>query len=474
MKHTKPFQANLSEIQRTNWLSLREDTCQFLREELPSFLNNNFRNRYLRLGEFVLSLRSGEYIEKASYSNEVTDYVYVSVNNFSAEIINFDDIVFLDPAVGERYQSIALENGDLIITRSGTVGCVHIFQAPDKEHYIPSHHLAIVKLPEKNSHLQFLKYYLQTNFAKDFFWAHATGKSQKEITNWSIRRMPVPKSQRYTEIAHSCQKIEQEIDRLRKDQVTLQHIIGDVLTRQDIRKTGGIELKEVLHSSLENISEQLYFRCSAQYRAFYENHDGLLFDDPNPKYPIRRVGELMRPYPASVLKKGVLEEEYILLDLDQVEAKTGRIIDETNVVMEIGSDKVEFGDCDLIVGKLRPYLGYVLLNDKEKPYIGTTELLPFSANNDLALPEYIHYLLLSYEFLHVSSMLMYGKEHPRIHPRDLLHIRVPCPSTEFQEKIVTEIHSKEQKNQESKDKIKRLRQEIDRTLWKMLTEGRAT
>lgn len=63
---------------------------------------------------------------------------------------------------------------------------------------------------------------------------------------------------------------------------------------------------------------------------------------------------------------------------------------------------------------------------------------------------------------------MYGKEHPRIHPGDLLAIRVPCPPLEAQKSIVDDIHKKEQKNQKTRVRIGELRQDIDRILWKSL------
>lgn len=473
MNPAKLFLASLSELQRTYWLSLREDTWRFLREDLPNLLEVYFPSGYVRLGEFVLSLRSGEYIEKASYSDEETEFAYVSVNNFSSETPDLDDIVFLDTVVGERFKAIALCDGDLIITRSGTVGRVHAFHPPDNKYYIPSHHLAVLKLPDEVSRAQFLRFYLQTDFARNFFWAHATGKSQKEITNWSIRRIPVPRMDNYAEVARNCREIECQIEELRNKSRDLQDIIEEVFVAYQLKPSGHPDRKEILQFSLSDISRQLYLRCGAQYRAFYENHKGLLFDDPEPKYRIRRLGELMHPYPATVLKKGVLDEEYILIELKNIESLTGRIITEDNVVAEIGSDKVVFGDCDLLVGKLRPYLGYAVLNDKDKPYIGTTELLPFSVNDDLTMPGYLRYLLLSRDFLHVSSMLMYGKEHPRIHPGDLLAIRVPCPPLEVQKSIVVDdIHEKEQKNQETRIKIEELRQEIDRILWESLLSQR--
>jgi len=468
MNHTNFFLASFSELQQTYWLSLREDTYQFLHGDLPDFLQRHFQSGYVRLRDYVRSLRSGEYIEKASYSDHETEFVYVSVNNFSTETPNLDELVFLDPIVGERFNSIALSDGDMIITRSGTVGSVHIFHPPDTKSYIPSHHLTVVKLPQEESRVQFLKFYLQTDFARDFFWAHATGKSQKEITNWSIRRIPIPRTDRFAEIASDCQQIETEIHQLRDQLQNLQDIVDHVFIASHLKSRRLPVRRKTLQCSLESISQQFYLRCGAQYRAFYENHEGLLFDDPKPKYVIVRLSELMHRYRARVLKKGVLTGEYTLLDLEQVDGKSGRIIDETNLVTEIGSDKVEFGEADLIVSKIDPYLGYAFLNDKAKPYIGSTEFLPFSVDRNLALPEYVRYLLLSHEYLYKSGLLMYGKRHPRIHPKDLLNIRVPRPPLDVQNSIVDQIHENERKHQEIRDKITQLRQDIDRILWESL------
>ncbi|MGB3906796.1 MAG: hypothetical protein WBB22_17965, partial [Anaerolineae bacterium] len=72
---------------------------------------------------------------------------------------------------------------------------------------------------------------------------------------------------------------------------------------------------------------------------------------------MRRLSELMQPYPATLLPKGPLDEECILIELDDIESLTGRLLTEDRVVTQVGSSKVVFGDCDLLVGKLRPYLG---------------------------------------------------------------------------------------------------------------------
>jgi len=51
-----------------------------------------------------------------------------------------------------------------------------------------------------------------------------------------------------------------------------------------------------------------------------------------------------------------------------------------------------------------------LKNDKSKPYIGTTELVPLKTKEDVD-SKFIRYLLLSQDFLDSSSYLMYGKRH---------------------------------------------------------------
>ena len=82
----------------------------------------------------------------------------------------------------------------MVLTRSGTVGKCIIFRRSfinDNKIYIPSHHLAVIRFNNFEEAL-FLKYYLQSSFGSDFFWAFSTGKSQKEITNWSIRKLPIP------------------------------------------------------------------------------------------------------------------------------------------------------------------------------------------------------------------------------------------------------------------------------------------
>jgi len=184
---------NFSNLSKTTWLSTRTYLCRFIEEELPLFIKENLKGQYIPFSRYVKKIRSGEYIPKKYYSSEETIFVYLRVNNISSNELNLEEPIFLDESIGEQYKNIAIKENDLILTRSGTVGKSIIFtkQSDDEKIYIPSHHLAVIQLNKLEEAL-FLKYYVQSSFGSDFFWAFSTGKSQKEITNWSIRKLPIP------------------------------------------------------------------------------------------------------------------------------------------------------------------------------------------------------------------------------------------------------------------------------------------
>jgi len=182
-----------SNLSKTNWLSARTYLCRFIEAELPLFLKENLKGQYIPFSRYVTKIRSGEYVPKRYYSSEETSFVYLRVNNISSNELNLEEPIFLNESIGERYKNIAITEKDLILTRSGTVGKSVIFikQSDDEKTYIPSHHLAVIQFNNLEEAL-FLKYYIQSSFGSDFLWAFSTGKSQKEITNWSIRKLPIP------------------------------------------------------------------------------------------------------------------------------------------------------------------------------------------------------------------------------------------------------------------------------------------
>lgn len=234
-----------SDISRTFTLISRHDTHYFLNHELPEFLTSLSNTNITRFRNYFSSLRSGEYIPKDSYSDNETNYVYLTIGQFSGQNVSFEELTFLEELKGKEFEHIKVNTGDLIVTRSGTVGVVHIFNAPDDKIYIPSHHLAVIELPKDSNHSpEYLRLLLQTEFARKYFWAFASGKGQKEISNWSIKSIPIPQCEEPTKVAEQCLTIEKEIRELQSEIDRKSKQKEQTLFDSLIKQTGKQETRE--------------------------------------------------------------------------------------------------------------------------------------------------------------------------------------------------------------------------------------
>lgn len=459
------FRSSLKELATTPWLSARPQAHRYIQFDLPDWNEKIAKKNGRKLIGFVSGFKSGEYIAKKHYTDEETGFVYLSVACFSGENIALDKSNYLRDKEGEKYKHLFLKEGDLVVTRSGTVGSWHLFEAPEGKKYIPSHHLSFTRIT--NSKIRFfLKYYLNSRHILPYIQTYSTGKSQKELNNWSIKRIPIPTKIDFDSIDSHIEEIEQQIKDIQKRIESVQDIIDDILVKMKVKEES---FSPIIQESFSNqfaaIAKNSFLRAGAQYHAFYAVHNSLLFDSVPKDIPVKKLSGIIKLSKNNVFKKGILNDEYILLDLEQLEAKTGKIKTEDNIVSEIGSDKVLFGDADIVISKIDPYLAYIFINDKSKNYIGSTEILPFKLLSNEVGVHYLKYLLLSHDYIQKSALLMYGKRHPRIHHKDLLAIKIPVPKQEIQEQIVSEIQAREQKSDRYREEIRNLRSQIDNIIY---------
>lgn len=343
--------------------------------------------------------------------------------------------------------------------------------------YIGSTELVPFTVSHDKTTPRFIQYLLLTDRFLDTSELLMYGKEHPRISIADLRHLKVPLPDLKTQqtLSEEISELEDEIQRKHEEMDSLQQIIDDVFVTYNLKEHANDRSREspiTFQERASHIGNQKFLRCGALYRGFYNVFDGLLFDQNGSKYSVKKLGEIISPSEKQTVGKGELDESYILVDLKDIEQYTGRITTD-EYVDTVGSDKVVFGDADLIISKIDPYLGYIILNEKEKPYIGSSELIPFDVDKDKAKPEFVRYLLLSNDYLRKSEFLMYGKRHPRIHTDDLLHIRVPCPDLATQNIIVNTIESREDKNRQIQDEIDALHNEINVKFWDALTVGDA-
>ena len=135
------------------------------------------------------------------------------------------------------------------------------------------------------------------------------------------------------------------------------------------------------------------------------------------------LSEIISPIQSKKIKKGDLEEEEYLIELDGIEKRFNKI--NPDKVVSINSDKVILENGDLVIAKMTPRLGTMFLNLEHNKYLGSSELVEYIFNKPFTNPYFIFYILTSNKFLDVLGYLESGKNQRRVKPSDILKIRIP-------------------------------------------------
>ena len=141
--------------------------------------------------------------------------------------------------------------------------------------------------------------------------------------------------------------------------------------------------------------------------------------------------EQMGDVAPAVNYKGKFGDEVWLLNLDMVEAQTGRILDYLIVSEdEIGNSTCIFDTSNVLYSKLRPYLNKVVIPDRCG--YATSELVPLQPAKDKINREYLAFMLRSDEFVNMINEKVAGAKMPRVSMGDFRKFDVPIPPMELQ------------------------------------------
>jgi len=147
-----------------------------------------------------------------------------------------------------------------------------------------------------------------------------------------------------------------------------------------------------------------------------------------------------------------------LLNLDMVEAQTGRIIEYLNVpTSEIGNSTCAFDTSNVLYSKLRPYLNKVVIPDRCG--YATSELVPLQPVRSIMNREYFAFMLRSDEFVKLISDKVAGAKMPRVSMGDFRKFPVPIPPIELQNQFaafVAQVDKSKAAVQQALDKAKLL------------------
>lgn len=169
-------------------------------------------------------------------------------------------------------------------------------------------------------------------------------------------------------------------------------------------------------------------------------------------WPTKRMSEVAPSTPY----KGKIEDgngECWLLNLDMVEANTGRILEKVKVPLdEIGTSTTTFSAEYVLYSKLRPYLNKVVVPD-ECGY-ATTELIPLKPDLSIVTQTFLSSLLRGDEFLSFIETQVSGTKMPRVTMNVFWDFEVILPPIELQHKFEKFVHQSNKTKFELEQTIK--------------------
>lgn len=186
---------------------------------------------------------------------------------------------------------------------------------------------------------------------------------------------------------------------------------------------------DLLSDIIEKKNAQLRTLDELASTIFYE-----MFGDPvsNERVWATRKMKDVAPhkvYSGNIPLKG---GKFWLLNLDMVEAQTGRILKKVLFKpSEIGNSTTKFNEDSILYSKLRPYLNKVVIPD-ESGYC-SNELVPLLPKKEVLERIFLSYLLRSNSFVDYISARVAGAKMPRVTMSDFREFDVILPPLELQQ-----------------------------------------
>ena len=344
-------------------------------------------------------------------------HIFLSSKNVTSGVIDWDNVMYIPASLhDELYKRIAPQKNDILLAKNGTTGVAAIVDRDEVFDIYVS--LALIRPDETKVLPRYLLHAINSYPTKQFFDSHLKGIGVPNLHLTHIRETPI-----------------------RVPSFTEQKQITDVLDKVD-------ELIALRKKQLAKLDQLVKSR-------FIE-----MFGDPvrNDKGWQQQAMDKVAPSSACSWDS---PESVWLLNLDMVEAQTGRIIDYLYVEKEqVGNSTCGFDEGNVLYSKLRPYLNKVVVPTK-KGYC-TTELVPLRPNAKLNR-QFLAYLLRSDAFVSFINEKVAGAKMPRVSMNVFREFECILPPIDLQNEFAAFVEQTDKSKvaiQQSLDKLELLKKSL--------------
>lgn len=401
-------------------------------QNLKKRLSN--KNNYLfSLGDSkVASINGGKRLPKGLVviKSDRTTIPYISATDVKEGYVDFENCKKITPEVYSLIKNYNLKKDDLVITIVGTIGEVGIVN-PKIQENVFSENVARIRKKTDYINAKFLVYMLNTSFCKMQTNRLSVGSLQYKLSLKNCREIEISLPISNKEISLDMQeKILKKIEKFEEEIETKKKESKKIILEADekIRKVLGLE-KLPEKSEFNTYSSALDLeRIDALFNSPFRNKINGIIE----KKDYEVLDKLIE-----IQKKGKIlpSEFHNLVELYDIDENFGEVKNVKEVSV-LGSDKVVFRKGELLISRLQPEKGKIIIvNEKTDGFLGSGELIPIKVISERILPEYLWAILRTPYILRQWEYTIRGSSRERIGDSELLATLIPLPDIKTQEKI---------------------------------------
>lgn len=426
------------------------------------------KNRKLTKLKIVANVNGGKRLPKGTVIQESETSVipYIRVTDVKNLKVNIDSAAKISKEIHQEIQNYQLKKDDIVITIVGTIGEVGILEKNVNVCDF-TENIARVRTKDESVLPRFILHYLDSEFGRLQTEKFSVGSLQYKLSLQSCRNIEI-----YLPILSDDYDISEQkkildsvysiFKKAEKHREARKYLINEAYSVV-VKKIGLPLIKETEKSRIFEavLKENPFVRLDA------------LFNNPLRKklvailkrYQHKPLGKLIKPQKEN---KIVPSDYYRLVELEQIAEDTGRIT-ESREVSELGSEKVLLKKGSILISKLQPEKGkIVIVPSKFDGCVGSSELLSFVLDSSEITLDYLWAVLRSDYVLKQWEYELTGSSRMRIGPNEIKKTIIPIPDLKLQKEIVDDIKDKINKSDAEMRESKRLLEEAQKLFNRLL------
>ncbi len=410
-----------------------------IRELQRAIQNGKYKSQ--KLGDFITDIRYG-----LSTTNDYVEFgiPFLRILNLKNDGLDLNDLVYLLEEQKDEIGKAVVHQGDLLISRSGSVGIVVVIPKEAEGFAFGSFMIKFCLNDEINK--DYVAAWLNSEASRKLIEREKIGAIQGNITIETIKNfdIPMPPLAVQNEVVKKIQgayekkhKKEQEIKMLLASIDSF--VLEELGIEFDKTEGGGKITFHVWNSEMVNRIDPMYFH-PVRLEALTA-----IKKSSTPISSLRDVVKFRREIVTNI------PENMPYIGLENIVSNSGEYA-ETNLKESIGSAFI-FKKGDVLFPKLRPYLNKVFFADFDG--VCSTEFHVFEVQK--CDPYFLFSFLTRSIVVEQTSRLMTGNTLPRLQTEDVENLLIPIPDEAKQSEIVGGVKT-------IYEKAKRLRKEAEYTV----------